>query len=302
MALQERTAIPASRKRTAAEAVAATQRNREMWGAIGRYIAVAIVVFVALAPLYWTFITSLKNGVEINTSPPTLFPHVFDLSNYIQVAQASFFLLDLKNSAIISVVTTLLALLFGILAAYAIARMRFLGKNFVLAIILSVQMFPFIAMVGPLYVLFTGPLYVYNTYAALIIPDLVITLPLTVWFLTSFFRDLPPDLEEAARVDGASRMQALWHVIVPLTAPGVFASAILSFIAVWNDFLFGLTLTDSTAAQPVTVGITQFNTEHTIAYGQLAAASIVVTVPLVIVVLLLQRRIVAGLTAGAVKG
>jgi multiple sugar transport system permease protein len=302
MALQEQTAIPASRRRTAAEEVAATRRNREMWGSIGRYIAVAVVVFIALAPLYWTLITSLKNGVEINASPPTLFPRVFDLTNYIQVSQASFFLLDLKNSAIISVVTTLLALLFGILAAYAIARMRFLGKNVVLAIILSVQMFPFIAMVGPLYVLFTGPIYVYNTYAALIIPDLVITLPLTVWFLTSFFRDLPPDLEEAARVDGASRMQALWHVIVPLTAPGVFASAILSFIAVWNDFLFGLTLTDSTAAQPVTVGITQFNSEHTIAYGQLAAASIIVTVPLVILVLFLQRRIVAGLTAGAVKG
>ena len=308
MALQEQTAIPASRKRTAAEEVAATRRKQEMWGAIGRYIAVAVVVFIALAPLYWTFVTSLKNGVEINTSPPTLFPHVLDLTNYIQVSQASFFLLDLRNSAIISVVTTLLALLFGILSAYAIARMRFLGKNVVLAIILSVQMFPFIAMVGPLFVLFTN-LYIpftgqqiYNTYVALIIPDLVITLPLTVWFLTSFFRDLPPDLEEAARVDGASRMQALWHVIVPLTAPGVFASAILSFIAVWNDFLFGLTLTDSTAAQPVTVGITQFNTEHTIAYGQLAAASIVVTVPLVIVVLLLQRRIVAGLTAGAVKG
>ncbi len=302
MALQERTAITAPRKRTAAEEVAIARRNREMWGAIGRYIAVVIVVFIALAPLYWTFITSIKTGVEMNASPPTLFPHAFDLSNYIQVAQSSFFLLDLRNSAIISIATTLLALFFGILAAYAIARMRFAGKGLVLAIILSVQMFPFIAMVGPLYVLFTGSFRVYDTYVALIIPDLVITLPLTVWFLTSFFRDLPPDLEEAARVDGASRLQALWYVIVPLTAPGVFASAILSFIAVWNDFLFGLSFTTSTAAQPVTVGITQFNGEHTIAYGELAAASIIVTIPLVILVLFLQRRIVAGLTAGAVKG
>jgi len=180
--------------------------------------------------------------------------------------------------------------------------MKFAGKFAVLAIILSVNMFPFIALVGPLYVLFTGPIYIYNTYTALIIPDLLLALPLTIWFLNSFFHDLPPDLEEAARVDGASRLRALWEVIVPLTAPGVFAAAILSFIAVWNDFLFGLNLTSDESAQPVTVGITRFNSEHVIAYGQLAAASIIVTIPLVVLVLFLQRRIVSGLTAGAVKG
>jgi ABC-type glycerol-3-phosphate transport system permease component len=302
MAIQEQ-AISPSRGKQEALARAASRKNREMWGTIGRYIAVAVVVFIALAPLYWTFTTSVKNGVEMNASPPTLFPHSFVLINYVQVlTQSPFFLLDLRNSAIISLVTTILALLFGIFCAYALARMKFAGKSLVLAIILSVQMFPFIAMVGPLYVLFTGPIYIYDTYAALIIPDLVLTLPLTVWFLTSFFRDMPPDLEEAARVDGATRLQALWQIIVPLTAPGVFAAAILSFIAVWNDFLFGLSLTASTNAQPVTVGITQFNSEHVIAYGQLAAASIVVTIPLVILVLFLQRRIVSGLTAGAVKG
>src|SRR5947209_4648695 len=143
---------------------------------------------------------------------------------------------------------------------------------------------------------------IYNTYAALIIPDLVLTLPITVWFMTSFFRDLPPDLEEAARVDGASRLRALWEVIIPLTAPGVFTVAILSFIAVWNDFLFGLTLTSDSNAQPVTVAIANFNGEHTIPWGEIAAAGVMVMVPLVIAVLLLQRRIVSGLTAGAVKG
>ncbi|HLG61185.1 MAG TPA: carbohydrate ABC transporter permease [Ktedonosporobacter sp.] len=300
MAIQEQAMSPAAER--------ARERDLEpkrKWtiGEVGRYIAVALVVFIALAPLYWTFITSIKNGVEINASPPTLFPQSFDLSNYTKaLTNSTFFLPTLRNSVIIAVVTTVLALLFGILCAYAIARLKFFGKPAVLMTILSVNMFPFIAMVGPLFVLFTGPIYVYNTYAALVIPDLVLTLPLTVWFLTSFFRDLPPDLEEAARVDGASRLQALWHVIVPLTAPGVFAAAILSFIAVWNDFLFGLTLTTDESAQPVTVGITRFNSEHVIAYGQLAAAAIIVTVPLVIMVLFLQRRIVAGLTAGAVKG
>jgi len=130
----------------------------------------------------------------------------------------------------------------------------------------------------------------------------VLTLPITVWFMTSFFRDLPPDLEEAALVDGATRMRALWEVIVPLTAPGVFAAAILSFIAVWNDFLFGLTLTTDENAQPITVGVSRFAGEHTIPWGEIAAAAVIVTIPLAIVVLILQKRIVSGLTAGAVKG
>jgi multiple sugar transport system permease protein len=272
-------------------------------GSVIRYIAVAIIVFISLAPLYWTFTTSIKNGLEVTASPPTLFPHSFDLTSYaIVLLNSPFFLLDLRNSAIVATITTILSLLIGILCAYAIARTNFVGKAVVLAIILSVNMFPFIAMVGPLFVIFTGPIYIYNTYAALIIPDLILTLPLTIWFMTSFFRDLPPDLEEAARMDGASRLQALWYVIVPLTAPGVFAAAILSFIAVWNDFLFGLTMTTDENAQPITVGITRFNSEHLIAYGQLAAGAIIVTIPLVILVLVLQRRIVAGLTAGAVKG
>ncbi len=284
--------------------VAYDERKGWNWASIGRYVAVAVIVFIALAPLYWTFTTSIKSNGEVTASPPTLFPHSFVLANYVKdLQQSPFFVHDFINSAVISIVTTILALIFGSLCAYALARMKFVGKSVVLIIILSVNMFPFIAMVGPLFVLFTSKdFYIYNTYYALIIPDLVLTLPLTVWFLTSFFRELPADLEEAARVDGASRLRALWDIIIPLTAPGVFSAAILSFIAVWNDFLFGLSLTSNSNANPVTVGITEFNSEYVIAYGQLAAAAIIVTIPLVIVVLILQRRIVSGLTAGAVKG
>jgi multiple sugar transport system permease protein len=302
MAVQEHLATTRAKEASRARQLQAARR--EQWGQIARYIAVAVIVLIALAPLYWTFATSIKNGIEVTASPPTLLPHSFVLDNYVKVLLSSpFFIEDLRNSAIIAIVTTALSLFFGILCAYAIARMKFIGKPAVLAIVLSVNMFPFIAMVGPLFVFFTNPgFYIYNTYAALIIPDLVLTLPLTIWFMTSFFRELPPDLEEAARVDGASRLGALWHVVVPLTAPGVFSTAILSFIAVWNDFLFGLTLTSDESAQPVTVGITRFNGEHVIAYGQLAAAAIIVTIPLVILVLIFQRRIVSGLTAGAVKG
>jgi len=163
-------------------------------------------------------------------------------------------------------------------------------------------MFPLIALVGPLFVFFTGTINVYDTYVALIIPYLVIALPVTVYFLTSFFRDLPPDLEEAALVDGTTRLGALWRIVLPLTAPGVFTTAILSFITVWNDFLFGLTMTSDSNAQTVTVAIPLFNGEHQIAFGEVSAAAIIVTIPLVIMVLFLQRRIVSGLTAGAVKG
>ena len=276
--------------------------NSFPWGKVLRYAGVVFVVFLSIAPLYWTFATSVKSGTELNVSPPTLFPQTFSLGNYQTDLSLSFFVRDLINSAIIAAITTLLALFVGILCAYAIARMKFRGKGFVLGITLSVQMIPVIAMVGPLFILFTGPIPIFNTYLALIIPDLALTLPITVWFMTSFFRDLPPDLEEAALVDGATRLRALWYVIVPLTAPGVFASAILSFIGVWNDFLFGLTLTADQTAQPVTVGVTRFAGEHTIPWGEIAAAAIIVTIPLVIVVLFLQKRIVSGLTAGAVKG
>ena len=296
MAIREQVAPSAPAK------VWAEEKKRIEWSQIGRYIAVAVVLFIALAPLYWTVATSVKSGIELNVSPPTLFPHSFSLENFITDLSLSTFTRDLLNSTIIAVVTTFLALILGILCAYAIARMKFVGKSVVLAITLSVQMIPLIAMVGPLYSTFTSTIPVYNTYAALIIPDLVLTLPITVWFMTSFFRDLPPDLEESARVDGASRLRALWEVIVPLTAPGVFAAAILSFIGVWNDFLFGLTLTTDENAQPITVGVSRFAGEHTIPWGEIAAAAVIVTIPLTIVVLILQKRIVSGLTAGAVKG
>src|SRR6266566_3806706 len=293
-------AVPAAQERV----VGTTPRRRTNWGAIGRYIAVAVVLFIALAPFYWTAISSVKIDSEINTSPPTLFPQSFTTHSYAGALESNqpAFAKDLLNSTIVAISTTILALLFGSICAYAIARTKFLGKASVLAIILSVQMFPLIALVGPLYVFFTGTFNVYNTYVALIIPYLVISLPVTVYFLTSFFRELPPDLEEAARMDGCSRLGTLWRIILPLAAPGVFTTAILSFITVWNDFLFGLTMTADSTAQTVTVAIPLFNGEHQIAFGEVSAAAIIVTIPLVIMVLFLQRRIVSGLTAGAVKG
>ena len=194
---------------------ATTPKRRANWGGIGRYIALAVVLVIALGPFYWTAITSIKIDSEINASPPTLAPQSFTTKNYSQafLSVQPAFAKDLLNSTIVAIVTTILALIFGSICAYAIARLKFRGKAGVLAIILSVQMFPLIALVGPLFVFFTGTFNVYNTYVALIIPYLVISLPVTVYFLTSFFRELPPDLEEAARVDGCTRLGTLWRVI-----------------------------------------------------------------------------------------
>lgn len=297
MAVQEQVA------QTAQARADISEKRPFQWGTVWRYVAVAVVLIWALFPFYWTLITSIKSDAEINASPPTLIPQSFTTNNYSQafLSVQPAFAKDLLNSTIVAIVTTILALIFGSICAYAIARTKFLGKAAVLGIILSVQMFPLIALVGPLYVFFTD-IGAYNTYVALIIPYLVIALPVTVYFLTSFFRDLPPDLEEAALVDGTTRLGALWRIVLPLTAPGVFTTAILSFITVWNDFLFGLTLTADSTAQTVTVAIPLFNGQHQIAFGEVSAAAIIVTIPLVIAVLFLQRRIVSGLTAGAVKG
>lgn len=296
-------ASAASATEVRAEVARTPAKRKWDWGQFGRYVAVAVVVLAALGPFYWTIATSIKSGLELNASPPTIVPHTVTAANYQSVLGAgSFFVLDLKNSAIVAIVTTALCLIVGSLCAYAIARLKFRGKAGVLATVLAVSMFPVIVLVGPLYVFFTGT-HLFDTYAALIIPDLVFTLPLTIWFLTSFFRDLPPDLEEAALVDGDTRLGALWHVIVPLTAPGIFTTAILAFIYTWNDFLMGLTMTSSPeGAQTVTVAITLFGGEHQIPWGEIAAAAVIITIPLVIMVLIFQRRIVSGLTAGAVKG
>jgi multiple sugar transport system permease protein len=188
--------------------VSTTPERRTNWKVIGRYIAMAVVLIVALGPFYWTLITSVKSDAEINASPPTLIPHSFTAKNYAEAFSSvqPAFAKDLLNSTIVAISTTILALIFGSIAAYAISRLKFKGKAAALGIILSVQMFPLIALVGPLYVFFTGPFNVYNTYIALIIPYLVISLPITIFFLTSFFRDLPPDLEEAAFVDGTTRL------------------------------------------------------------------------------------------------
>jgi multiple sugar transport system permease protein len=265
------------------------------------YVFLFFFVLVSMFPLIWIFKMSIITKGELFQSPPTILPENPTGQEYAQIFSDPAFQQALVNSAIISGVTTVVCLLFGSIAAYAIARLRFRFKSPVMTLILAISFFPAVAIIAPLFVQYSA-FGLIDTYWSAIITDVVFALPLTVWLLVAFFRELPKDLEEAARVDGATTIQAFRKVIVPLAAPGVFTTAILTFIFAWNEFLFATTFLFTPATQPVTVVIPNFASQYTVDYGAQAAAAVVVTVPLVIMVLIFQRRIVSGLTAGAVKG
>jgi multiple sugar transport system permease protein len=270
------------------------------------WIAVAAIVVFCLFPFYWLINLSLKTGEDLGTS--SLFPPNPTLANYKSIFQNSDFTRSLLNSAIISLSTTALALLVGSFCAYALARLRFRGKFAILALVLSITTFPAIAIAAPLFRLWSdmpfGLPNLFNTLIGLIIPNLTFALPLAIYILVSFFKEIPRDLEEAALVDGATHFQAFRKVVVPLAAPGLATAAILTFIGAWNEFLLAVTLTSSSKARTVPAAIAFFTgaTEHDVPFGSISAASVTISVPLIIMILLFQKRIVAGLTAGAVKG
>lgn len=262
------------------------------------------MVIWCLGPFYWMVVTAFRDvGYTFDTTP--WFTHV-TLDNFrtaFSTARGNHFGQALFNSVIIGFLTTALAMVVGVLAAYALARLHFRGKFLVLGIVLAASMFPGVALVTPLFQLYTN-IHWLGTYQALIIPNISFALPLTVWILTSFFAEMPWELEQAARIDGCSAGQAFRLVILPLAAPALFTTAILVFIASWNEFLLSSLLSNGNAnVAPVTVAIANFTgaQPHQEPYTAVMAAGTVVTIPLIILVLLFQRRIVSGLTAGAVK-
>ena len=265
------------------------------------WIGVVAIMFFCLFPFYWLINTSLKTGSDLSAAK--LVPPHPSLDNYDSILKNSAFTKALRNSAIISISTTLLSLVIGSFAAYALARLRFPRKFLVLAIVLSITTFPPIAIAAPVFKLWTD-IGLYDTYIGLILPSLTFALPLTIYILASFFKEIPKELEEAALVDGATRFQAFRKVILPLAAPGLVTAGLLAFIFVWNEFLFAITLTSTPDRRPVPAAIAFFtgSSQFEIPIGTISAASVIVTVPLIILVLIFQKRIVAGLTAGAVKG
>ena len=284
-----------------ASATAKGGTGRETLNTVLFYVFLVVFVLVSMFPLIWIFKMSIVTKSELFASPPTILPNNPTPESYGTIFGDSSFQRALINSSIISGVTTVVCLFFGSICAYAIARLRFRFKSFVMTLILAISFFPAVAIIAPLFIQYSQ-VGLIDTYWAAIITDVVFALPLTIWILVAFFRELPKDLEEAARVDGATTVQAFQKVIVPLAAPGVFTTAILTFIFAWNEFLFANTFLFDESTQPVTVVIPQFATTYTTDFGAQAAAAVVVTVPLVILVLIFQRRIVSGLTAGAVKG
>lgn len=260
-----------------------------------------LVVIYALIPVLWILSLSLKQPADLNDQ--RFFPARISFDNYRAVFEDAQFPAALWNSFGIALLATGLSIVLAMFAAYAIVRLRFAGKRLVLAGVLAISMFPPVSIIGPLFNLWRI-IGLYDTWAGLIIPYMTFTLPLSIWTLSAFFREIPWELDKAARVDGATPFQAFLHVIAPLAAPGVFTAAILVFIFAWNDFLFATSLTSTNDARTVPAAIAFFtgSSQFEQPTGSIAAASVVVTVPIIVIVLLFQRRIVAGLTAGAVKG
>ena len=279
------------------------KRSRFDWAQFRTYLGVAVIVVWGLAPAYWMLVTSFRPVGD--TFEVSLWPSNPTLDNYrtaFSTELGNHFARALANSLLIGVVVTILAMAAGVFCAYALARLEFRGKYALLGVILAASMFPPVALVSPLFELFTDISWI-GKYQALIIPDISFALPLTIYILVAFFRDMPWDLEESARIDGCTQSQAFRLVILPLAAPGLFTTAILAFIASWNEFLLASQLS-SDRTQPVTVAIANFAgaQPHQEPYTAVMAAGTIITIPLVVMVLLLQKRIVSGLTAGGVKG
>jgi len=269
----------------------------------GVVIGGVLILVWCLLPVVWMIMLSFKPQAETAAGSPQFLPKEWTWDNFSSVLQNDDFQRALINSFGISIIATVLSVILATLAAYAIARLQFRGKKLVLSLALAIAMFPVVSLIGPLFDMWRA-LGLFDTWPGLIIPYMSFTLPLAIWVLTAFFREIPWEMEQAAQVDGATAWQAFRKVIVPLAAPGVFTAAILTFFFAWNDFVFGISLTSTINARPVPaqlaffVGPDQFNPP----VSTLAAASVMVTIPIVLLVLLFQRKIVAGLTAGAVKG
>ncbi|MCU0496264.1 MAG: carbohydrate ABC transporter permease [Anaerolineae bacterium] len=276
---------------------------RNLLGRIGFWFLILLILFYTLFPFYWAFVSSLKTENEV-FQPATFFPENPTVINYESAFQNTQFTQGLLNSTIVSSVSVGLALVVGSFAAYALGRLEFRGKTLMLYAVLAMTMFPQISILSGLFEIVRES-GLFGQLSSMILTYPIITLPFTVWTLTSFFKGLPAELEQAALVDGANFFQTFYLILLPLTAPALVTTGLLAFISAWNEYLFALTFTTvNPSAQTVTVAIALFSgrISRQEPIAEIMAASVVVTVPLIILVLVFQRRIVEGLTAGAVKG
>jgi multiple sugar transport system permease protein len=264
------------------------------------YLLTAVFLVVILFPFFWILITSFKPSSEIfGDEAFRVFSAHPTLKNYSSVLTGKNILSSVKNSLIVSSVTTLYVIVVSTMAAYAISRFHFRFKNLLLGLILSVSMFPQMIVVGPIFNLYTL-LHWANSYF-IVLPYSTITIPMAVWIMVAHFGKIPLSIEESAKIDGASAFRTLWSVVFPLAAPGVFTTAIITFIAAWNEYLLTATLNTEIPMQTVPVAISFLRTQFQILWGEVSAATVIVTIPTLVIVLIFQKRIVSGLISGAVK-
>jgi ABC-type glycerol-3-phosphate transport system permease component len=259
-----------------------------------------LVLAGVLFPLYWMLVASLTAEAQL-FEEPSLIPTALSVAHYRALFDARNFLVPMRNSLVVAALTTALVIPLAALCAYALARMPLPGKRPLLALVLAVSMFPQISIVAPLY-LVLRELRLLDTYPGLVLPYLTFSMPLAIWLLTGFFRHLPGDLEEAAMLDGASRVRMLRDIVLPVSLPGIASTGILTFLYCWNEFLFALSFTLGPDSHTVPVAIALFRGRYQVPWGEVLAGAIVATIPVVLVVLAFQRHIVAGLTSGATKG
>jgi trehalose/maltose transport system permease protein len=278
-----------------------SRRIKRLLGRIGFYLLLAVIIFYTVFPFYWAIVSSLKSGSALFQAD--LWPPDPAWDNYVAVFREQPFGRNILNSIFVAVSTVILSLLLAVLAAYALGRIQFRGRMALLFTVLGVSMFPQIAVLSGMFELIRA-LGLYNNLLSLTLSYMIFTLPFTVWVLTTFMRELPKELEEAAIVDGAKPLAIVTKVFLPLMGPALATTGLLAFIAAWNEFLFALTFTLSSEMRtvPVAIALISGATAHELPWGNIMAASVTVTVPLIVLVLIFQRRIVSGLTAGAVKG
>ncbi len=276
-------------------------KKNNVGGKIGKVIFFVIFMVIVIFPFYYLIISAVKDPRDISMMPTELWPSRFSIDFFENAFIDHNLMVYLKNSVIVSLGAMILTIVIAFPAAYAFARIKFKFKGFWRNFILISNMFPIIAVVTPMFVIFRN-MGLLNTYWGLIIPSVIITLPMAIWTLIAFINTLPYDLEEAAQIDGCTRFQSVIKVILPLAAPGIFTTAIIAFITAWNEFMFSLVLVTRDSMRTVPVAISLFPGQYTVPWGDMAAASVVATVPIVIVVLICQKKIVSGLTSGAVKG
>ena len=269
-------------------------------GKIGFYLLLLAIAVFALFPFYYTITSSFQTGQELFNV--NLFPAP-DLENYLAVFREQPFARNILNSIVVAVVVVALSLCLAVTASFALARVHFRGRGLLLLTVLSVSMFPQVAVLSGMFELIRA-LGLYNSLGGLILANLILTLPFTVWVLTTFMRQLPKELEEAAYVDGATPLEIIWKVFLPVLWPALVTTGLLAFIAAWNEFLFALTFTLSNEMRtvPVAIALISGGSQYELPWGNIMAASVIVTLPLIVLVLIFQRKIIGGLTAGAVKG